>query len=157
MKVFVSILFGIIVSLSLVIGCFAQTAKVEDKTGVGLLAIGQDNLYLCSAGTGCFLAIGGGVDIARFEKVFKDKDGKDTEGKFSVALHGYSAFKVTGNNSSAIFGGSLNLDLVKLVKASGIEILIPNLTCVIGPAVGYDVGSGKAVAGGLINFSYTLD
>jgi hypothetical protein len=145
------VLFSVFFTVS-----FAQTTTTTSATDVGafnagLLAIGQDNLYLAMPGEGAFLAVGAGMDIASWEKDIGKKGGK-----LSLALHPTAAAKVTGGDSSVLVGTSINIDLVKLLNGTGIKFLLNNFKCVIGPVVVYDVNKGKPGYGGLLNFSYTM-
>ena len=118
----------------------------------GLLSMGQDNLYLASPGESAFLAIGAGFDVASYEKSIGSKGGK-----LSLTLHATAAARVTGNDSGTLVGGSVNLDLIKLFNGTGINFLLNNFKCVLGPAIVYDAAKGKPAYGGLLNFSYTTD
>jgi len=71
-----------------------------------------------------------------------------------LKLHGMALAKVSDNESGPIFGAAITLDAVKLITGTGINILVPNLNVLLGPAVGYDVDKGKAVYGGMVNISY---
>lgn len=127
-------------------------ASDADGAKLGLLSMGQDNLYLAEPGESAFLAVGAGFDVASYEKSIGSKGGK-----LSLTLHATAAARVTGNDSSTLVGGSVNLDLIKLFNGTGISFLLNNFKCLIGPAVVYDAAKGKPAYGGLLNFSYTTD
>lgn len=136
----------------MVISTDASASTDTGTTKMGFLSMGQDNLYLAMPGESAFLAVGAGFDILSWEKSIGSKGGK-----LSLTLHGTAAARVTGNDSSAIAGGSINIDIVKLFNGTGVNFLLNNFKCVIGPAVVYDANKGKMGYGGLLNFSYTID
>lgn len=135
------------VMILFLLGC--GTVFAEEKEGLlAKFAVGQDNAYLCSGGK-CFLAIGGGIDILGYTKKVGEKGSI-----LDLKLHGMALAKVSDNESGPVFGAAITLDAIKLITGTGINILIPNLNVLLGPAVGYDVDKGRAVYGGMVNISY---
>ena len=127
----------------------AAPAAVPAPDGLGFnFAVGQDNAYLCQGGK-CYMAIGGGVDILGYQKVVGTKGSV-----LDLKLHGMMLAKVTNNESGTLAGAAVTMDVVKLISGTGISILIPELTCLIGPAIAYDINKGGLAYGGMINFNY---
>lgn len=140
----------IVLALFFALPLFAQTTtEPKEKVGFGLdLAMGQDNAYLCQGGK-CFLAVGGGMDFFGYSTPVGTKGSI-----FDVKLHGMILAKVSDNQTGTIYGLATTLDLVKLMTGTKLTFLLPNLSCLIGPAVGYDVDKGSVAYGGMLNFSY---
>jgi hypothetical protein len=153
-KILIVLLAAVFFTASGVFADDTADSTASDTSGAkfGLLSMGQDNLYLASPGESAFLAVGAGFDIASY-----DKDIGSKGGKLALTLHATAAARVTGNDSSTLVGGSVNLDLIKLFNGTGINFLLNNFRCVIGPAVVYDAAKGKPAYGGLLNFSYSTD
>lgn len=112
------------------------------------LAIGQDNAYLCMDGD-CFLAIGGGFDVLGYQKAIGDKGSV-----LDLKLHGMALAKVTNNESGQLYGAAVTLDVIRLITGAQLSVLVDDLRLLIGPAVAYDVQSGRVAYGGMINFNY---
>jgi len=128
-----------------------EETTTQQAIQFGLLSMGQDNFYGVYFGESePFLAIGGGFDIARYSKEMK------YGGVLEITLHATAAAKVTGDDSGALVGGSLNIDMVKLINGTGINILLNDFKFLAGPAILYDAINGKMAYGGLINFSYSF-
>lgn len=137
-----------VLTILFLIGCGTVYAEETKEGLLAKFAVGQDNAYLCN-GEKCYLAIGGGIDILGYTKTI------GTKGSIlDLKLHGMALAKVSDNESGPIFGAAITLDAVKLITGTGINILVPNLNVLLGPAVGYDVDKGKAVYGGMVNISY---
>lgn len=127
------------------------TVDTTQSVTFGLLSMGQDNLYLKYFDGGTpFLAIGGGFDIARYSKKLS------YGGTFEATLHATAAAKVTGDSSAALVGGSINIDVVKLITGTDVTILLSYFRLLLGPSLAYDTNAGKWGYGGLLNFSYTF-
>lgn len=126
---------------------FAPCAAVAE--GIAFRpSVGQDNAYLCQSGQ-CFFAVGGGINILGYERAV------GTKGSIlDLALHGTVLVKATGSEAGTLVGVAVNLDVVKLMTGTGVKIFIPELSCVIGPVVAYDVTKGSVAYGGLVNFNY---
>lgn len=127
------------------------TASTTGEVKAGFLSMGQDNIYAWIPGEGAFLAVGGGFDVISWEKDIGAKGGK-----LNLILHPYAAARVTGSDTGAIVGTSVNVDLIKLFNGTGVKFLLDNFKCVIGPTMLYDANMGKMGYGGLLNFSYTI-
>ena len=137
-----------VLTILFLIGCGTVYAEETKEGLLAKFAVGQDNAHLCN-GEKCYLAIGGGIDILGYTKTI------GTKGSIlDLKLHGMALAKVSDNESGPIFGAAITLDAVKLITGTGINILVPNLNVLLGPAVGYDVDKGKAVYGGMVNISY---
>ncbi len=142
------IIAGIVMTLFL-LGCAIVSAEEPTHEGIfAKFAVGQDNAYLCN-GSKCFLAIGGGIDILGYQKAIGQKGSI-----LDLKLHTMALAKVSDNETGTVFGAAITLDAMKLITGTGINVLIPNLNVLIGPAAGYDVTTGKPVYGGMINFNY---
>ena len=129
-----------------------ETASTDSSAiQFGLLSMGQDNLFLYDfKDKEWFLAIGGGFDILKFEKAL------NYGGTLCATLHATAAARVTGNTSSAMVGGSLNFDMVKLISGTGLTLMGKDLSVVFGPAIAYDTTNGKFAGGLNLNFSYSF-
>lgn len=145
MKIF---LMAILVVFLLTGNLFAQAAPAP---GFAFdFKLGQDTAYLFTPGSrGAFLAIGGGVDIASYQK--KLSSGGNTAVFY---LHGTFLSPATGDNKKPIFGIAINCDMLQLITGSPIKVLIKDLSLLVGPIAAYDTGGGRMAFGGIANVNY---
>jgi hypothetical protein len=145
------IIFIIMLSIFVLSCASAQAKDVSTAVNEGLgfkFGVGQDNAYLCQNGT-CYFAVGGGFNILGYEKAV------GTKGSIlDLTLHATALVKATGGEAGTLLGLSANLDLVKLITGTGIKIFIPELSCVVGPIVAYDITKGNIAYGGVVNVNY---
>ena len=129
---------------------FAQAAPAPADGLAFNWSLGQDTAYLFTPGSkGAFLAVGGGVDIASYQK--KLSGGGNM---LALYLHGTLLAPVTGDNKKPIFGIAVNCDVLQLITGSPIKVLIKDLSLLVGPIAAYDTGGGKMAYGGIMNLNY---
>ncbi len=129
---------------------FAQAAPAPADGLAFEWRLGQDTAYLFTPGSkGAFLAVGGGWDIAVYQK-------KLSSGGSNLALylHGALLSPVTGDNKKPIFGIAVNCDVLQLITGSPIKVLIKDLSLLVGPMAAYDTGAGRIAYGGIANINY---
>jgi|GEM_PF-2441059 hypothetical protein len=133
----------------------ATPAVADEGFNLGLLAMGQDNLWLAPLGGqhgGAFFSVGAGMDFAAYKKTLNAAGSV-----LAVTVHGGGAVVATGKyGGDAIGYASLNVDLIQLITGSPITLLTKATKLTIGPTIAYDTAQKCAAVGGLLNFSYSF-
>jgi hypothetical protein len=168
-----SMFMAIIVILFLTLSpVFAQTATPAATTtpaaattpaastegfNLGLLAVGQDNIWAVPLGgsgpRAAFFAVGAGMDIAQYKKTLNAAGGA-----LVVTLHAGGAAIATGRYAGDALGyASLNVDLLQLIVGQPITILTTSTTTtaklLLGPLLSYNGAQNNVPVGGLLNFT----
>ena len=153
MKVFIMALLAVLLFSSVVM---AQTAVAPAQpipsAVVWGIALGLDNAFLFepkATSSKSFLAVGAGIDIAEYTKPL------GTSGsKLALYLHGTALTKDNGGNRTPVLGASVNLDVIQLVTGTKLNLLIKDVSCLVGPIVAYDITSAHMAYGGILNINY---
>jgi len=136
----------------------ATTTPANEGFNLGLLAVGQDNIWAVSPGNGgAFFAIGAGLDIAKYQKTLNSAGGA-----LVVTLHAGGAAIATGKYAGdALAYASLNVDLLQLIIGQPITILAgttggTTAKLLLGPLACYNAAQDNVAFGGLLNFTLTF-
>ena len=142
---------NLLIGLVLLLTVFATSAMAVDGFKIGLINASIDGAYMFEPGKyGAFFATGVGSDLIRYEY------SATKNSKLAFAIHGSALAKVTGPDRTPLFGMGLNMDLLKLFCPNGVKIITKEVLLQVGPAMAYDIGTGRLAYGGIMSFSYNF-